>query len=120
MKFSNSFFLCSTLFLLFVNYLECKDKTKWSDYSECMLTMTAHPLKYVFLTNTMQFNLTFESNCKDYLHHAYFVIPFSKTYQISQFHHPSNVLLKIGGQDYDLQYSGQDKETYGIKLIGRI
>ena len=78
---------------------------KFEPLSECVLSMRAHGLQYIKLTETMQLNLTFESNCKDYLHHAYFAIPFSKVYPLNSAHHPRTVIFKFAGQEFTLNYS---------------
>ena len=76
-----------------------------------MLSMRAHGLQFIPLTETMQLNLTFESNCKDYLHHAYFVIPFSKVYPLTAAHHPRTVILKFGGEEFKLDYFNPKKNS---------
>ena len=91
---------------------------KFEPTAECMLSMRAHGLKYIQLTETMQLNLTFESNCKDYLHHAYFVIPFSKVYPLTHVHHPRTVILKLAGQEFALTYfspTSNSRKIYFIK-----
>lgn len=83
---------------------------KFDQLAECMLSVTSHELAYVPLTNTMQWNATFQSNCMDYLHHAYFVIPFSKFYEQLFEMHPSKVVVDFAGQNYVFQFMDIDEQ----------
>ena len=98
----------ATLILLLGTQIGGKP-VKYGPTAECMLSMRAHGLQFIPTTVTMQLNLTFESNCKDYLHHAYFVIPFSKVYPLTPSSHPRTVILKLAGQEFSLSYSSPKK-----------
>ena len=100
---SFSFTPHSLVFILLLAF-HCSPSKKFEKTTECMLSMTVFSLEFVHLTTTMQFNLTFQSNCKDYLHHAYFVIPFSKLYRLTDKQHPSKVMINFAGQNYEFKY----------------
>ena len=79
-------------------------KQKFEKLAECMLSMQVNGLQYISLTETVELKLVFESNCKDYLHHAFFVIPFSKVYEIDYTHHPRAVVLRLAGEEFRMNF----------------
>ena len=117
-------FIFTTLCLLSLNFNDIKTKSgDIEETTECMLSMRVHPLEFVYLTSTMQFTLSFQSNCKDYLHHGYFVIPFNKFYPLTGKHHPRIVIMQYGGENFTFQYTNNQKSSkyyYYLYLIDRI
>jgi hypothetical protein len=92
------------LILLTLTNLVFSKSVKFEPNAECMLSMQVFGLEYISLTETVQLKLTFESNCKDYLHHAFFVVPFSKFYDMNNKKHPRSVILKLAGQEFRLNF----------------
>ena len=97
-----------TFVVLFLSQVQ---SGRYDPLAECMLSTTIHELEYVASTNTMQWNATFQSNCIDYLHHAYFVIPFTKFYPDMFNLHPSKVVLAFAGQDYVFKFMRINKDN---------
>ena len=110
--------LLKTMTFLFVILTQVQSGP-YDPLAECMLSTTIHELEYVAMTNTMQWNATFQSNCIDYLHHAYFVIPFTKFYPEMFSLHPSKVVLAFAGQDYVFKFMriNKDNSTNNIYLV---
>ena len=60
-----------------------------------MLFRSIMPLRFVGETQTMEFRLSFKSNCLDFATLNFFVLPFNQNLGLTQKLHPARVILRL-------------------------
>lgn len=79
--------------------------------SECILGIEVHPLTFIARRNTIELKLDLNSNCTDYPLNFFYILNYTKVYNISFNKHPRRVILDIKGRAYQLDFSTPKKKT---------
>mgnify|MGYP006978833424 CR=1 FL=1 len=76
-----------------------------ADFHECILGVRTYPLRYVSVTQTVDFRVAFKSNCMDFASLNFFILPYNKDFNLSKNVHPRRIILSVYGRVYQFDFS---------------